>query len=133
MRLLQRNMRYNVTSWHGSRSESRSAMFAGMNGSPVVVPSNARSAEAESGTEQVYQYRWSLYIGMPTCGGDRKGQLCRVLARGKMNNAMIEFLSDGQRFLVSRNSLKKSDYRLSNSSPSPTLIKCEQGEKGGSE
>lgn len=37
---------------------------------------------------------------------DRKGQRCRVLVRGKMNSALIEF-EDGFRAVVSRNALRK--------------------------
>lgn len=37
---------------------------------------------------------------------DRKGQRCRVLVRGKMNSALIEF-HDGFRAVVSRNALRR--------------------------
>ena len=40
---------------------------------------------------------------------DRKGQRCRVLARGTMNSALIEF-EDGFRSVVSRNGLRKAVY-----------------------
>lgn len=40
-------------------------------------------------------------------GFSRKGQLCRVLVRGKMNSALIEF-KDGYRAIVSRNALRKA-------------------------
>jgi hypothetical protein len=36
----------------------------------------------------------------------RKGKLCRVLARGKMNSALIEF-EDGYLAVTSRNALRK--------------------------
>lgn len=39
---------------------------------------------------------------------DRKGQRCRVLARGKMNSAMIEF-EDGFRVITSRNGLRRAN------------------------
>jgi hypothetical protein len=36
----------------------------------------------------------------------RKGQLCRVLVRGKMNSCAVEF-EDGFRAVTSRNALRK--------------------------
>lgn len=36
----------------------------------------------------------------------RKGQLCRVLARGTMNSCAVEFLADGFRAVTSRNALR---------------------------
>lgn len=39
---------------------------------------------------------------------DRKGQRCRVLARGKMNSALLEF-EDGFRVVTSRNGLRRAD------------------------
>ena len=53
--------------------------------------------------EQLYIYRWNR-PGLP----DRKGTLCRVLARGKMNSAAVEFLQDGFRAVTSRNALKRA-------------------------
>lgn len=38
---------------------------------------------------------------------NRKGQLCRVLVRGKMNSALIEF-EDGFKVVTSRNGLRKA-------------------------
>lgn len=38
---------------------------------------------------------------------ERKGQRCRVLARGKMNSAMVEF-EDGFKVITSRNAIRKS-------------------------
>lgn len=50
-----------------------------------------------------YLYRWknnpkraSLY-----------GRACRVLARGALNSALVEFTDNGQREIISRNALKK--------------------------
>ena len=40
-----------------------------------------------------YIYRWDRQ--------DRKGQPCRVLARGKMNSCLVEF-PDGYRMVTSR-------------------------------
>lgn len=38
---------------------------------------------------------------------DRKGTLCKVLVRGKMNSCLVEFLSDGKRAVTSRNFVRK--------------------------
>lgn len=52
-------------------------------------------------TDFDYRYAW----GPRLMGFDRKGQLCRVLVRGAMNSALIEF-ADGFRAVVSRNALR---------------------------
>lgn len=52
--------------------------------------------------EQLYIYRWNR-PGLP----GRKGTLCRVLVRGSMNSALVEFL-DGFRAVTSRNALKRA-------------------------
>ncbi len=54
-------------------------------------------------SELKYVYFWRAK-GLRTL--DRKGQRCRVLVRGKMNSALIEF-ADGFRAVVSRNALRK--------------------------
>ena len=38
--------------------------------------------------------------------GDRKGQSCRVVARGKMNSILVEF-EDGFRVVTSRYAVRK--------------------------
>lgn len=43
-----------------------------------------------------YIYRWDRH--------GRKGQFCRVLARGKMNSCCVEF-EDGYKMITSRNAL----------------------------
>lgn len=48
-------------------------------------------------------YAW----GPRLMGFSRKGQPCRVLVRGKMNSALIEF-EDGFRAVVSRNALRRA-------------------------
>jgi hypothetical protein len=45
-----------------------------------------------------YRYAWNRM--------DRKGQLCRVLVRGKMNSCAVEF-EDGFQAVTSRNALRK--------------------------
>jgi hypothetical protein len=47
----------------------------------------------------LYVYRWNRM--------QRKGQLCRVLARGAMNSCLVEFL-DGHRAVTSRNALRRA-------------------------
>ena len=55
-----------------------------------------------------YPYAWAW----GTCGGKypalglRRGDVCRVLARGSMNSALVEF-KDGARFVCSRNGLRR--------------------------
>lgn len=39
-------------------------------------------------------------------GVSRKGQLCRLLAVGRMNSAMVEF-EDGARFITNRRGLRR--------------------------
>lgn len=45
---------------------------------------------------------WRIRTNLP----EKFGQRCRVLARGKMNSARIEF-EDGVQHIVSRNSFRK--------------------------
>jgi len=37
---------------------------------------------------------------------DRKGQPCRILARGKLNSCLVEF-EDGHRVITSRHAIRK--------------------------
>ena len=46
-------------------------------------------------------WAWGLCNGKYPELGKRKGQLCRVLARGKMNNILVEF-EDGYRTVSCR-------------------------------
>lgn len=41
----------------------------------------------------------------------RKGQFCRVLARGKMNSCCVEF-EDGYKMITSRNAIRRRRWRL---------------------
>lgn len=55
----------------------------------------------------IYTYSWGPRFrvpGLPVL--DRKGQRCRVLARGAMNSALVEF-EDGAREVISRNALRR--------------------------
>ena len=47
-------------------------------------------------------YRWRVHTRLP----ERFGQTCRVLIRGGMNSALVEFL-DGARVVTSRNYVRK--------------------------
>ena len=47
-------------------------------------------------------YYWRVKTRLP----ERKGQLCRVLVRGKMNNCLVEFM-DGYKVITSRNYVRK--------------------------
>lgn len=52
-----------------------------------------------------YVYAWGPRGNMPGAM-DRKGQICKMLARGAMNSALIEF-EDGYLAVVSRNALRR--------------------------
>ncbi len=52
-----------------------------------------------------YVYSWGPRGNMPGAMS-RKGQYCRVIARGGMNTALIEF-NDGFQAVISRNALRK--------------------------
>jgi len=47
-------------------------------------------------------YVWRIKTRLP----ERKGQRCRVLARGRLNSCLVEF-SDGTRVVTSRWSVRK--------------------------
>jgi hypothetical protein len=51
----------------------------------------------------MYPYYWRVRTRYP----ERFGHLCRVLARGKMNSALVEF-EDGYKTITSRNYLRKA-------------------------
>jgi hypothetical protein len=52
-----------------------------------------------------YVYRWAKYLGIPVLGGERKGQLCKVLVWAKKNSCLVEF-PDGFRAVTSRGALR---------------------------
>lgn len=55
----------------------------------------------------LYRYAWGprfVVPGLPVL--DRKNQTCRLLARGAMNSAKVEF-PDGEVYIVSRNALRR--------------------------
>lgn len=51
----------------------------------------------------IYDRVWYWRKRLP----DRKGNRCRILARGCMNSCMIEF-EDGTRYVVSRFAIRKA-------------------------
>lgn len=51
-----------------------------------------------------YDHVWYWRKNLP----ERKGQRCRVVARGKMNSIEIEF-EDGVRHIVSRYAVRKAE------------------------
>ena len=64
-----------------------------------------RTGRTKTMEEQLYKFCW----GNNSERAKMKGRVCRVLARGKMNSCMIEFI-DGEEpksACVSRNALRK--------------------------
>jgi hypothetical protein len=55
-----------------------------------------------------YPYIWYWTEKARPALGDRKGERCRILARGSMNSALVEFASDGFKTITSRNALRKA-------------------------
>jgi hypothetical protein len=53
-------------------------------------------------TDYPYVWHWRSKLG------DRKGARCRVICRGAMNSALVEFAADGFRVVTSRNALRRS-------------------------
>jgi hypothetical protein len=50
----------------------------------------------------LYVYAWGNNLKRKTM----KGRRCRIVVSGRMNSCMIEFLDNGQRELVSQNSVR---------------------------
>jgi hypothetical protein len=61
-------------------------------------------ASEGNGTVPTYPYVWYWRTKL----GERKGQRCRVLARGKLNTIAVEF-EDGHRVTTSRYAIRKAD------------------------
>jgi hypothetical protein len=56
----------------------------------------------------MYRYVWGPRFTVPELPVlDRKGQMCELLARGRMNSALVRF-ADGETAIVSRNALRKA-------------------------
>lgn len=60
--------------------------------------------EKTAGAAFPYRYAWGVRYPRTL---NRKGQCCRVLVRGRMNSALVEF-EDGFRAVVSRNALRRN-------------------------
>lgn len=54
-------------------------------------------------TPILYRYAWANNPKRATM----VGRSCRVIARGKMNSCMIEFIDNGQQEVVSRNAIRR--------------------------
>lgn len=52
----------------------------------------------------VWPYVWYWRSRLP----ERKGQRCRVLVRGAKNSVLVEFESDGVRFVTSRYAVRRA-------------------------
>ena len=57
-------------------------------------------------SQKAFDYIWYWYKKCP----GRKGQACRVLARGTMNSILIEF-KDGGRYITSGNGIRKMKFQ----------------------
>lgn len=75
--------------------------------SPISTAIHARARAARptrsaggAQTDTLYVFRWNRL--------DRKGQTCRVLARGAMNSCLVEF-EDGWRMITSRNAIRRKN------------------------
>jgi hypothetical protein len=74
---------------------------------PFQVSAVPASTLAGMTVHMDYRYSWGPRFrvpGLPVL--DRKGQSCRVINRGKMNSALVEF-SDGILHVISRNALRR--------------------------
>lgn len=54
-------------------------------------------------TEPLYRFTWGNNAKRATL----KDRLCRVLCRGTMNSAMVEFIDTGQVEVISRNAIRR--------------------------
>lgn len=70
----------------------------------MTSPRNAGTVSAAP-SQPLYRYHFANNEKRATM----KGRICRVIARGTMNSAEIEFLDNGQREIVSRNALRKAE------------------------
>lgn len=77
------------------------ACFAG--GGWLWLPDLLRYYELVEGLDAPFDRVWFWRSTLP----ERKGQRCRILARGTMNSCLIEF-EDGERHVVSRFAIRKA-------------------------
>jgi hypothetical protein len=64
------------------------------------------SKESRQDEKNDYPYVWFWKSRLP----ERKGQPCRVVARGRMNSILVEF-PDGEKVVTSRNAVRKKASR----------------------
>jgi hypothetical protein len=59
---------------------------------------------------ELYRFTWGDCRQRPSQSylPGRKGTLCRVLLRGGRNSALVEFVAEGVRHVISRNAIKKA-------------------------
>ena len=61
-----------------------------------------------SRAELTHRYTWSPRFTVPGLSVfTRKGELCRILARGHMNSVLVEF-ADGETAIVSRYAVREA-------------------------
>ena len=79
-------------------------LFNGAYATYTSVLKRRRIKQAIASIEKdLYTYYWDNNPKRKTM----KGRLCFVVARGKMNTIMIEFLDNGEQVTVSRYSIRK--------------------------
>ena len=76
------------------------------------LPLESTGTYRELETARLYTYRWDRQ--------GRKGQLCKVTARGKFNSIRVEF-ADGYTMITSGNAIRRAV------TPSPALAAIENG------
>ena len=69
---------------------------------PRVPPGTDDPGVSEE-MKNMFPYVWFWRVRLP----ERKGQACRVVARGKMNSILVEFI-DGWKVVTSRYAVRKS-------------------------
>ncbi len=52
---------------------------------------------------QLYRYSWRKWPHQQR----NHGRLCKLLACGKLNNALVEFIDDGEQVVIDRRALRK--------------------------
>lgn len=64
-------------------------------------PPGTPDAEAAQAGGVSYVFRWNKYRPW-------KGRRCKVIARGRMNSALVEFEDNGERAIISRNAIRRA-------------------------
>lgn len=71
---------------------------------PIELAPLKLAPPAKPKTTEPFSYVWRVKTRLP----ERKGSLCRVLVRSKMNSCLVEF-QDGQRYVTSRQYMRKAN------------------------